>query len=52
MVFNATGPFIASIAYDALGNYTMVFLVFAFLVMVSAVLMFMAKPPSPQPSTR
>ncbi len=52
MVFNATGPFIASIAYDALGNYTMVFLVFAFLVMVAAVLMFMAKPPSPQPSTR
>ena len=50
MVFNATGPFIASIAYDAFGNYTLVFLVFAILVMVAGVLMFLAKPPSLQPS--
>ena len=48
LVFNATGPFIASIAYDAFGNYTLVFIVFASLLMVAGVLMFMAKPPSQQ----
>jgi sugar phosphate permease len=48
MVFNATGPFIASIAFDVLGSYTMIFLIFAVLVMIASVLMFLAKPPTQQ----
>ena len=45
MVFNAIGPFIASIAYDRLGNYTLIFLIFASLMMVASLLVFLAKPP-------
>ena len=45
MVFNAAGPFVASIAFDSLGSYTLIFTVFAGLLMVSSVLMLLAKPP-------
>lgn len=45
MVFNAAGPFIASVAFDALGSYTLIFSVFAGLLMLSSVLMLLAKPP-------
>jgi len=48
MVFNATGPFIASIAFDVLGSYTLIFLIFSALVMTASVLMFLAKPPTQQ----
>ena len=46
MVFNATGPFIASMAYDTPGNYTLIFLTFASLVMISSALIFLARPPT------
>ena len=45
IVFNATGPFIVSITCDPLENYTMIFVIFASLVMVASVLMFSSKPP-------
>lgn len=45
MVFNAGGPFIASVAFDALGGYTMIFTIFASLLMLSSVLMLLARPP-------
>jgi hypothetical protein len=45
MVFNAAGPFVASIAFDRLGSYTLIFTVFAGLLMVSSVLMLLATPP-------
>lgn len=45
MVFNAVGPFIASIAYDTLGSYTLIFLIFASLIMVASLLIFLAQPP-------
>ena len=48
MVFNATGPFIASVAFDVLGSYTLIFLIFAGLVMIASVLILLAKPPSLQ----
>jgi len=48
MVFNATGPFIASVAFDVLGSYTLIFLIFAVLVMIASVLILLAKPPSLQ----
>ncbi|MDP6495207.1 MAG: MFS transporter, partial [Dehalococcoidia bacterium] len=48
MIFNATGPFVASIAFDALGSYTMIFWIFASLVMVASLLVFLARPPSQQ----
>ena len=51
MVFNATGPFVASIAFDVLGSYNLIFLTFASLVMVASVLMMLAKPPSQQTLT-
>ena len=46
MVFNAAGPFIASVAFDALGSYTLIFTVFAGLLMLSSVLMLLARPPA------
>jgi sugar phosphate permease len=48
MVFNATGPFIAAIFSDALGSYTLIFLIFAGLVMIASVLILLAKPPTLQ----
>ncbi|MDA0987928.1 MAG: MFS transporter [Chloroflexi bacterium] len=48
MVFNASGPFVASIAFDLLDSYTLIFTIFASLVMVAGVLMFLAKPPVKQ----
>ena len=48
MVFNATGPFIAAIAFDTLGSYTLIFLIFAGLVMIASVLILLAKPPTLQ----
>jgi cyanate permease len=45
MVFNAIGPFIASIAYDSLGSYMLIFLIFAGLIMVASLLVFIATPP-------
>ncbi|MDP6102850.1 MAG: hypothetical protein QF579_06090, partial [Dehalococcoidia bacterium] len=48
MIFNATGPFVASIAFDALGSYTLIFWIFASLVMVASLLVFLARPPSQQ----
>ena len=48
MVFNALGPFVASIAFDLLDSYTLIFTIFASLVMVAGVLMFLAKPPVKQ----
>ena len=45
MGFNAFGPFVAALAYDATGNYVVIFTIFAALVFVSTVLVFLAKPP-------
>ncbi len=45
MVFNAFGPFVAALAYDATGNYVAIFAIFAALVFGSTVLVFFAKPP-------
>lgn len=46
LVFNATGPFVASIAFDVLGSYTLIFLIFAILMMVASLLIFLANPPN------
>ena len=48
MVFNASGPFVASVAFDTLGSYTVIFLLFAVFVMIASVLLFLAKPPEQQ----
>ena len=48
MVFNASGPFVASFAFDTLGSYTLIFLLFAASVMIASVLLFLAKPPAQQ----
>ena len=48
MVFNASGPFIASVAYDVLGSYTVIFLIFSAAVMIASVLLLLAKPPALQ----
>ncbi|MBI4202554.1 MAG: MFS transporter [Chloroflexi bacterium] len=46
LVFNASGPFIASVAFDTLGSYTFIFNVFASLLLVSSLLIFLSRPPS------
>ena len=51
LVFNASGPFVASVAFDALGNYTVIFLIFAAAVMIASVLLLLAKPPALQTRT-
>lgn len=51
MVFNASGPFIASVAYDVLGSYTVIFLIFSAAVMIASVLLLLAKPPALQTRT-
>lgn len=45
MVANASGPLIAAVAYDTLGNYNLVFLCFAGLVLTCAVMSAFASPP-------
>lgn len=49
MVTNAIGPLAGSIAFDMLGSYTVIFLVFSALSLVSAVCAFCAKPPARAP---
>ena len=51
MVFNASGPFIASVAFDVLGSYTVIFLIFSAAVMIASVLLLLAKPPALQTRT-
>ena len=46
--FQCHRAFIASIAFDVLGSYTLIFLIFSALVMTASVLMFLAKPPTQQ----
>ncbi len=48
MVFNASGPFVASVAFDTLGSYTVIFLLFAAFVMIASFLLILAKPPAQQ----
>ena len=48
MVFNASGPFVASVAFDTLGSYTVIFLFFAAFVMIASFLLILAKPPAQQ----
>ena len=48
MVFNASGPFVASVAFDTLGSYTLIFLLFAVAVAIASVLLVLAKPPTQQ----
>ncbi len=48
MVFNASGPFVASVAFDTLGSYTLIFLLFAVAVAIASVLLVLAKPPAQQ----
>jgi MFS family permease len=43
---NAMGPLAAAYAYDVLGNYFIIFLVFGLLRLFSAILVFMAKQPN------
>lgn len=43
---NAIGPIAASLAYDAYGNYVAVFLAFGVLRLLTAGLVFLAKPPA------
>ena len=43
---NAIGPLAAAYAYDVLGNYFIIFLVFGLLRLFSAILVFMAKQPN------
>ncbi|MBI4312604.1 MAG: MFS transporter [Chloroflexi bacterium] len=45
MVFNAFGPFAASVAYDMTGSYVATFTIFAVIVTVATVLVFIARPP-------
>lgn len=45
MVTNAIGPLAGSLAYDMLGSYTVIFMVFSGLALVSAICAFLAKPP-------
>lgn len=45
MVANATGPLIAAVAYDGLGSYTVVFLLFGGLIGACAVMTSFARPP-------
>lgn len=45
MVANAFGPLIAAIAYDTIGNYDLVFVLFGAMVAACAGLAFFAKPP-------
>ncbi|MBI4339430.1 MAG: MFS transporter [Chloroflexi bacterium] len=52
MLTNSAGPLIAAIAYDVLGTYSPVFVAFAGLMVLSAALVFMAKPPRSVPGDR
>ena len=48
LIFNASGPFLASVAFDALGSYTLILWIFASLILIAGALMFLAKPPALQ----
>ena len=48
MVFNASGPFVASVAFDVLGSYTVILVIFAVCVMIASFLLILAKPPTQQ----
>jgi sugar phosphate permease len=46
MMANAVGPLSAAIAYDIVGSYTLIFSIFAGLMLVAGVCLFLAKPPA------
>ena len=48
LVFNASGPFVAAVAFDRLGSYTLIFQLFAACVMIASILLVLAKPPAQQ----
>lgn len=48
LVFNASGPFVAALAFDRLGSYTLIFQLFAACVMIASILLVLAKPPAEQ----
>ncbi len=43
--FNAAGPLLVGIVFDARGSYDLIFAIFVGLLMLAAVLIFLAKPP-------
>ncbi len=46
LIFNASGPFIAALAYDSSGNYDTIFTVFAFFMISASIMMLFTKAPS------
>ena len=46
MVTNSIGPLAAALAYDTTGNYQFIFFLFGVLALLSALLLFLAKPPA------
>ena len=48
LVFNASGPFVMSVAYETLGGYTEILVIFAACVMMASILLVLAKPPAQQ----
>ena len=46
MVTNSIGPLAAALAYDATGNYQFIFSLFGVLALLSALLLFLARPPA------
>ena len=46
MAFNAAGPFLASVVYDVTGDYVVIFSTFAALILISGLLVYLAKPPN------
>ncbi len=50
MVFNATGPVLAGLAYDVSGSYDRIFWVYASVLLLAAVWMALARPPIHAPT--
>jgi MFS family permease len=48
MLSNSMGPFVGAVIYDSTGSYVLTFTVSALLIVVSAVLLALARPPSKQ----
>jgi len=45
MMANAIGPLVAALAYDATGNYVVIFTIFAVFILLSSLCVFLAQPP-------